>query len=65
MLFLLLVNDREERVLFLEIDRIALVVACPSAFRYKEDLWKPVFEKQKRIQANRGRSLDPFYTFRF
>jgi len=33
--------------------------------RYKEDLWKPVFEKQKRSQALRGRSLDPFYTFKF
>jgi len=33
--------------------------------RYKQDQWKPVFEKQRRIQANRGRSLDPFYSFRF
>jgi len=33
--------------------------------RYKEDLWKPIFEKQKRIQARKGRSLDPNYNFRF
>jgi len=33
--------------------------------RYKQNLWKPVFEKQKRIQERRGRSLDPLYTFRF
>jgi len=33
--------------------------------RYKEDLWKPIFDKQRRIQNNRGRSLDPFYSFRF
>lgn len=33
--------------------------------RYKADLWKPVFEKQKRIQELRGRALDPCYTFKF
>jgi len=33
--------------------------------RYKEDLWKPIFEKQKRIQARKGRTLDPNYNFRF
>jgi len=33
--------------------------------RYKEDLWKPVFEKQKRIQQLKGRALDPHYSFKF
>jgi len=33
--------------------------------RYKQDLWKPVFEKQKRIQELKGRALDPHYAFKF
>lgn len=35
------------------------------ATRYKQDLWKPVFEKQKRIQELKGRSIDPYYAFKF